>query len=75
MGAVRHCDLPFLAKISRLVVAGGGGPIDHAEHGRQLSGPDDPGMVTVQYETKRNGEHSCWVGRRGPHSIPRASVK
>jgi hypothetical protein len=26
-------------------------------------------MVTVQYETKRNGEHRFWVGRHGPHSI------
>ena len=26
-------------------------------------------MVTVQYETKRNGEHLFWVGRHGPHSI------
>ena len=26
-------------------------------------------MVTVQYETKCNGEHIFWVGRHGPHSI------
>ena len=26
-------------------------------------------MVTVQYETKRNGEHIFWVGRQGAHSI------
>jgi hypothetical protein len=26
-------------------------------------------MITVQYETKRNGEHLFWVGRHGPHSI------
>jgi hypothetical protein len=26
-------------------------------------------MITVQYETKRNGEHIFWVGRHGPHSI------
>jgi hypothetical protein len=26
-------------------------------------------MITVQYETKRNGEHTFWVGRHGPHSI------
>src|SRR5512132_1991651 len=26
-------------------------------------------MITVQYETKRNGEHVFWVGRHGPHSI------
>jgi hypothetical protein len=26
-------------------------------------------MITVQYKTKRNGEHFCWVGRHGPHSI------
>jgi hypothetical protein len=26
-------------------------------------------MVTVQYETKRNGEPLFWVGRHGPHSI------
>ena len=26
-------------------------------------------MVTVQYETKHNGEHLFWVGRHGPHSI------
>lgn len=32
-------------------------------------GPYDPGMITVQYETKRNGEHIFWVGRHGPHSI------
>jgi hypothetical protein len=26
-------------------------------------------MITVQYATKRNGEHIFWVGRHGPHSI------
>ena len=26
-------------------------------------------MIAVQYETKRNGEHTFWVGRHGPHSI------
>jgi hypothetical protein len=26
-------------------------------------------MSTVQYETKRNGDHIFWVGRHGPHSI------
>jgi hypothetical protein len=26
-------------------------------------------MITVQYETKRNGEHTFWVGRHGSHSI------
>jgi hypothetical protein len=26
-------------------------------------------MITVQYETKRNGEHIFWVGRQGPHSV------
>jgi hypothetical protein len=26
-------------------------------------------MITVQYETKRNGDHIFWVGRHGPHSI------
>jgi hypothetical protein len=26
-------------------------------------------MITVQYETKRNGEHVFWVGRHGPHSV------
>jgi hypothetical protein len=26
-------------------------------------------MITVQYETKRNGQHIFWVGRHGPHSI------
>jgi hypothetical protein len=26
-------------------------------------------MITVQYETKHNGEHIFWVGRHGPHSI------
>jgi hypothetical protein len=26
-------------------------------------------MITVRYETKRNGEHVFWVGRHGPHSI------
>jgi hypothetical protein len=26
-------------------------------------------MITVQYETKRNGEHIFWVGRHGAHSI------
>jgi hypothetical protein len=26
-------------------------------------------MLTVQYETKRNGEHLFWVGRRDSHSI------
>jgi hypothetical protein len=26
-------------------------------------------MVTVQYDTKRNGEHTFWVGRHGLHSI------
>jgi hypothetical protein len=26
-------------------------------------------MITVQYETKRNGEHIFWVGRHGSHSI------
>jgi hypothetical protein len=26
-------------------------------------------MITVRYETKRNGEHIFWVGRHGPHSI------
>jgi hypothetical protein len=26
-------------------------------------------MITVQYETKRNGEHLFWVGRHGPLSI------
>jgi hypothetical protein len=30
------------------------------------SGPYDPRMITVQYETKRNGEHIFWVGRHGP---------
>ena len=26
-------------------------------------------MITVQYETRRNGEHTFWVGRHGPHLI------
>jgi hypothetical protein len=26
-------------------------------------------MITVQYEARRNGEHTFWVGRYGPHSI------
>jgi hypothetical protein len=26
-------------------------------------------MITVRYETKRNGEHIFWVGRYGRHSI------
>jgi hypothetical protein len=26
-------------------------------------------MITVQYETKRNGEHTFWVGRHGSHSM------
>jgi len=26
-------------------------------------------MITVQYETKRNGEHIFWLGRHGSHSI------
>jgi hypothetical protein len=26
-------------------------------------------MMSVQYETRRNGEHIFWVGRHGPHSI------
>jgi hypothetical protein len=26
-------------------------------------------MITVHYETKRNGEHIFWVGRHGPHLI------
>ena len=26
-------------------------------------------MITVQYETRRNGEPTFWVGRHGPHAI------
>jgi hypothetical protein len=26
-------------------------------------------MITVQYEARRNGEHTFWVGRHGPHAI------
>jgi hypothetical protein len=26
-------------------------------------------MTTVQYQTRRNGEHVFWVGRYGPHSV------
>jgi hypothetical protein len=26
-------------------------------------------MITVQYQTKRNGKHTFWVGRYGPYSI------
>jgi hypothetical protein len=26
-------------------------------------------MITVQYKTRRNGEHVFWVGRHGSHSV------
>jgi hypothetical protein len=26
-------------------------------------------MITVQYAARRNGEHTFWVGRHGPHAI------
>ena len=26
-------------------------------------------MITVQYKTRRNGEHVFWMGRHGSHSV------